>query len=203
MDSRTVLPIGSNIPVLAVQLPNAQWVDYRAAGLTMGQSFRAMEQGLHMGFAGLAGMIHAAQTDASHDQRGSSATFSRRDQQIVVARPDGVTLVYPAANNTVNPSGNPNRVSSNGPAPNGTFPVQRAVPTGNSPSYGPYFYPIGAVGPNGEPRDIARQRGIGLHGGRTGYSYPTHGCIRMNNGDIINLHNQTQNAPLQAITIGD
>jgi RHS repeat-associated protein len=31
MDSRTVLPIGSNIPVLAVQLPNAQWVDYRAA----------------------------------------------------------------------------------------------------------------------------------------------------------------------------
>jgi RHS repeat-associated protein len=32
-----VLPIGSNIPVLAVRLANAQWVDYRAAGLTMGQ----------------------------------------------------------------------------------------------------------------------------------------------------------------------
>jgi hypothetical protein len=37
MHAQTVLPIGSNIPVLAVQLPNAQWVDYRAAGLTMGQ----------------------------------------------------------------------------------------------------------------------------------------------------------------------
>jgi hypothetical protein len=32
MHAQTVLPIGSNIPVLAVQLPNAQWVDYRAAG---------------------------------------------------------------------------------------------------------------------------------------------------------------------------
>jgi RHS repeat-associated protein len=201
-----VLPIGSNIPVRAVVLPNAQLVDYRAAGgLSLGQSFQAM-RGLRMGFAGLAGMIHAAQMDTSENQRSvaaSSAIFSRRDQQIVVVRPDGVTLVYPAANNTVNPSGDPKHVGSNGPAPNGTFPVQRVVPTGNSPSYGPYFYPIGAVGPNGEPRDIARQRGIGLHGGRTGCSFPTHGCIRMNNGDIINLHNQTQNAPLQAITIGD
>jgi hypothetical protein len=31
MHAQTVLPIGSNIPVLAVRLPNAQWVDYRAA----------------------------------------------------------------------------------------------------------------------------------------------------------------------------
>jgi RHS repeat-associated protein len=43
---RLVLPIGSNIPVRAVLLPNAQLVDYRAAGgLTMAQSLQAM--GLH------------------------------------------------------------------------------------------------------------------------------------------------------------
>jgi hypothetical protein len=32
MNSQTVLPIGSNIPVLVVRTANAQWVDYRAAG---------------------------------------------------------------------------------------------------------------------------------------------------------------------------
>jgi RHS repeat-associated protein len=41
-----VLPIGSNIPVLAVRLANAQWVDYRAAGLTMGQMRQANAQRL-------------------------------------------------------------------------------------------------------------------------------------------------------------
>ena len=69
--------------------------------------------------------------------------------------------------------------------------------------YGPDFYPIGAVGPRGERLDIARQRGIGLHDGRDSYRHPTHGCIRMNSGDISDLHNKTQNAPLQVITIGD
>jgi lipoprotein-anchoring transpeptidase ErfK/SrfK len=113
-------------------------------------------------------------------------------------------LQYPAANRTVNPKGDPTRVDSNGPAPTGTFPIQSPV-LDPSPaiSYGPVFYPIGAVGPNGERQDIARQRGIGLHGGRDSYLYPTHGCIRMNNGDISNLYNQTQHAPLQTITIGD
>ena len=133
---------------------------------------------------------------------GTIAVFSRHAQQIVVTLPDGDTLVYPAANKTLNPCGDPNRVDSNGPAPNGTFPVQRSVPMGGE-SYGPYFYPIGAVGPGGERLDIARQRGIGLHAGRDSYLHPTHGCIRMNNRDIIDLHNQTQNVPLQVITIGD
>ncbi len=50
MHAQTVLPLGSNIPVLAAQLPNGQWVDYRAAGgLTMAQSFEAMGQGLSIG----------------------------------------------------------------------------------------------------------------------------------------------------------
>lgn len=30
--------------------------------------------------------------------------------------------------------------------------------------------PVGAIGPNGERQDIARQRGIGIHGGREGFS---------------------------------
>lgn len=133
---------------------------------------------------------------------GTIAVFSRQARQIVVTLPNGDTLIYPAANNTLNPCGDPHRVDSNGPAPNGTFPVQRAVPMGDQ-SYGPYFYPIGAIGPRGERMDIARQRGIGLHAGRDGYLHPTHGCIRMNNRDINDLHTQTQNVPLQVITIGD
>jgi hypothetical protein len=79
MHAQTVLPIGSNIPVRAVLLPNAQLVDYRAAGgLTMGQSFQAMRS-LHMGFAGLAGMIHAAQMEASQDQRIYATAYGTRD----------------------------------------------------------------------------------------------------------------------------
>ena len=131
------------------------------------------------------------------------AVFHRSSNSIVFFFRDGAILTFPAANRTINPHGNPNRVDDNGPAPNGKFPVQNPVETGSSISYGPYFYPIGAVGPNGERQDIARQRGIGLHAGRDSYLHPTHGCIRMNNGDISNLYNQTQHAPLQTITIGD
>jgi RHS repeat-associated protein len=131
------------------------------------------------------------------------AVFHRSTNSIAFFFTDRTILTCPAANRTVNPHGDPNRVDSNSPAPNGTFPVQPPVPTGSSISYGPYFYPIGAVGPNGERLDIARERGIGLHGGRDNYLYPTHGCIRMNNQDIINLHHQNENAPLQSITIGN
>jgi RHS repeat-associated protein len=46
MHAQMVLPPGSNIPVWAVQLPNAQWVDSRAAGLTMGQMSQS-ERGMH------------------------------------------------------------------------------------------------------------------------------------------------------------
>jgi RHS repeat-associated protein len=148
----------------------------------------------------------AAGLRASAMSQGTSgstvAVFSRQAQQIVVMLPNGDALIYPAANNTLNPCGDPHRLDSNGPAPNGTFPIQRAIPMGDQ-SYGPYFYPIGSVGQKGERLDIARQRGIGLHAGRDNYLHPTHGCIRMNNRDISDLHNQTQNAPLQAITIGD
>jgi RHS repeat-associated protein len=53
-----VLPIGSNIPVLAVRLANAQWVDYRAAGLTMGQGKPERTKGRPRGSEGNAGTQH-------------------------------------------------------------------------------------------------------------------------------------------------
>ncbi len=134
----------------------------------------------------------------------SEAVFDRGNGTITVTTNNGQSVVYPAGNNTVNPTGSPNQVGSNGPAPNGTYPVQSPVmdPT-PAAAYGPVFYPVGAVSPNGERQDIARQRGIGIHGGREGFSSPTHGCIRMNNQDITNLNNllRALNDPLTRITI--
>jgi len=134
----------------------------------------------------------------------SDAVFDRGNNTITVTTNNGQTFTYPAGNNTVNPTGNPNQVGSNGPAPNGTYPVQPPVidPT-PAAAYGPVFYPIGQVGPNGERQDIARERGIGLHGGREGFYSPTHGCIRLNNQDITNLNNilRALNDPLTRITV--
>ncbi len=50
--------------------------------------------------------------------------------------------VFPAGNFTMNPNGDPNTINDHGPAPNGTYPVQAPIDTGNSPAYGPYFFPI-------------------------------------------------------------
>jgi RHS repeat-associated protein len=134
----------------------------------------------------------------------SDAVFDRNNNTITITTNNGQTFTYLAGNNTVNPTGNPNQVGSNGPAPNGTYPVQAPVTNPNpAAAYGPIFYPIGQVGPNGERQDIARERGIGLHGGREGFDSPTHGCIRMNNQDITNLSNilRALNDPLTRITI--
>jgi hypothetical protein len=113
----------------------------------------------------------------------------------------GVFAAYKAANNVTNPYGDPYTVSSHGPAPGGTHPVQPPVNTEGSVSFGPFFWPIGAVGPNNERLDIARQRGIGLHCGRTGYEDPTWGCIRMNDESCYDLFNLTRDYPLTEITI--
>lgn len=79
--------------------------------------------------------------------------------------------------------------------------AQPPVRTGSSPSYGPYCFPVGARGPNGERQDIARQRGIGIHGGRTGPMFPTQGCIRVSNIAIRDLYNIHQQDPITQITI--
>jgi RHS repeat-associated protein len=114
---------------------------------------------------------------------------------------DGTTATYPVGNNTINPNGDPNTVNSNGPAPAGTFPVQPPVNTGNSVSYGPYFFPVGAVNPDGTPADIASRRGIGIHGGRRNHNSRTEGCLRLDNADITDLVKRTAADPLTSITI--
>ncbi len=132
----------------------------------------------------------------------SRATVDRGNQTITVTDSNGNVIgTYPAGNNTTNPTGDPNTVGSNGPAPAGTFPVQPPVNTNGQPEYGPYFWPIGDVGPNGERRDIARQRGIGLHCGRRNSQSRTQGCIRMNDDDCERLFRATQNDRLTEITI--
>ena len=131
----------------------------------------------------------------------STAVVNRETNTITVNFNNGTTVTYPAGNNTINPSGNPNVVGSNGPAPAGVWPVQPPVRTTGRIEYGDYFWPIGAVGPNGERLDIARQRGIGLHCGRRSHQSRTEGCVRMDNPDCLDLYNRTLGDPLTRIEI--
>jgi len=115
--------------------------------------------------------------------------FSREDGTISLLDGDG-NLVdsWDAANNTTKPNGDPCTVGSEGPAPNGEWPIGRTSDEGNSPSYGPHFIQVGDSGESGTERnDIARQRGIGIHGGRDGHEHDTEGCIRMENDDVDEL----------------
>jgi hypothetical protein len=121
------------------------------------------------------------------------------------------TVVFETAagNNTVNPSGDPNQPGSNGPAPAGTFPVQPVITipadaTATRAAYGPAFFPVGSCGTSAscsgvQAGDIARQRGIGIHGGRTGPQYPTQGCIRVSNQAVQQM---ASGFNITSITIG-
>ena len=131
----------------------------------------------------------------------ATAVADRSTGTITVTLRDGTTRSFAVGNNTVNPRGNPNVVGSNGPAPAGTWPVQPPVDTGASVSYGPVFFPLGAVNPDGTRGDIARQRGIGLHGGRRDRNSRTEGCLRMDDKDIRSLRDIVRDDPLTSITI--
>ena len=131
----------------------------------------------------------------------STAVADRVAGTLTVTFADGTTVTYPVGNNTVNPAGDPNTVNSNGPAPAGTFPVQAPVDTGNSVRYGHHFFPVGAVNPNGAPGDIARQRGIGIHGGRRDHNSRTEGCLRVDDGDLTDMVTRTSGDPLTQVTI--
>ena len=131
----------------------------------------------------------------------STALVDRDNNTISVTFKNGQVVTYAAGNNTINPSGGPNKIGSNGPAPVGIWPVQLPINTSGDIRYGPYFWPIGAVDASGNRADIARQRGIGLHGGRRSYQSRTEGCIRMNDGDILDLFKRTINDPLTTIEI--
>jgi RHS repeat-associated protein len=131
----------------------------------------------------------------------SNAVVDRANGAITVTMDNGQTITYPAGNNTTNPSGDPNTLGSNGPAPAGTWPVQSPVNTSGDIRYGPYFWPIGAVDAQGNRADISRQRGIGLHGGRSSHQSRTQGCVRMDDADILDLYQRTINDPLTIIEI--
>lgn len=124
---------------------------------------------------------------------------------------------WDAANNTTNPNGDPCTQGSHGPAPNGEWPINGpVVDTGSSNSYGPRFIPVGDAGDGDDRNDTARQRGIGIHGGRngqtdsqgrTGHEYNTHGCIRMEDDDVEELadwmDDHADDDPMDSITIQD
>ena len=131
----------------------------------------------------------------------STAVVDRAAETITVTYNDGTSATYPVGNNTTNPAGDPKVVGSNGPAPAGTVPVQAPINTGKSVSYGPVFFPLGSVNPDGTPADITRKRGIGLHGGRRSHKSRTEGCLRMDNEDIIDLLDSVADDPLTTITI--
>lgn len=109
--------------------------------------------------------------------------------------------IWDAGNRTTNPAGDPYAVGSDGPAPEGTFPIQPPVATNGAPEYGPYFFPVGARGPHGERLDIARQRGIGVHGGRRGPQSRTQGCIRVADDTASILYDYYQLDPIREIII--
>ncbi len=127
----------------------------------------------------------------------ASATYCSQSGVVTLTDTSGnVVGRYQAGNRTTNPTGDPNTVGSNGPAPEGTFPVQDPINTGTSESFGPWYIPIGScaagaaapcTGTNGG--DVARRRGIGIHGGRSGPQSRTLGCLRMSNSDVSTMVN--------------
>jgi len=144
--------------------------------------------------------------------------FSREDGTMYLVDGDGnVVDSWDAANNTTIPDGDPCTVGSNGPAPNGEWPIGRIADTGDSRRYGPHFIQVGDSGESGTERnDIARQRGIGIHGGRegepdshgrTGHEHNTQGCIRMENDDLEELvdwmGDHADDDAVESITIQD
>jgi RHS repeat-associated protein len=141
--------------------------------------------------------VHGGAVDST--KKTVTANFCSATGTLTLRDLTGVLVFETAAgNNTVNPAGDPNRVGSNGPAPSGVFPVQRPVliPTEDvraTKAYGPAFFPIGQAG------DIARRRGIGIHGGRRGPQSPTQGCIRVSDDALRQMVAQFN---IVSITIG-
>lgn len=116
--------------------------------------------------------------------------FDSQKGQLTITLRDGSKRTFEAGNNTVNPSADPTEIDAHGPAPKGKFPVQKPISTGGSKPYGPYFFPVGAV-VSGNPADIARKRGIGIHGDRDGPNSKTLGCIRVSDAtdqELFSIH---------------
>jgi uncharacterized protein RhaS with RHS repeats len=93
------------------------------------------------------------------------------DTLTLIDKDGNIVATYPAGNNTINPTGDPNKVGCNCPAPTGTFPVQKPINT------------------------------AGHHGGRRGPQSKTQGCIRVSDDTVISLYQFYQSDPITDITI--
>lgn len=126
--------------------------------------------------------------------------FDSQKGLLTVTLRDGSKRTFEAGNNTVNPSADPTEIDAHGPAPKGKFPVQKPISTGSSGPYGPFFFPVGAV-VKGNPADVARKRGIGIHGDRNGPNSVTLGCIRVYSDDDRKLFDINLTDPFGTIEI--
>ncbi len=111
-----------------------------------------------------------------------------------------LVAAFNAANNVTNPKGDPCKLHSNGPAPNGLFavsPPRRPYNAKMETEQGSYVFRLGT------PGDIAWQRTLELHAGRESYKHVTQGCIRVDESTIEYLYNYYQLDPIRTITIED
>lgn len=118
--------------------------------------------------------------------------FDDRLNRLSVQGPDGRTrFACEARNRTVRPG----QFFHFGPCPRGTFRLGRPVKT-RLPAFGRWFVPVLDLAPGRGPMARFRRAGIGIHGGGSGLLAPfawlqgwrsTHGCIRLQNGDLERL----------------
>jgi hypothetical protein len=93
---------------------------------------------------------------------------------------------FPIGNRVVHPHGDPYKVGTSGPFPQGQWPIERVEPVSIRASklrqqYGPYKVRLG------RPSDITQRRGTWIHAGRRGYQSMTEGCLRVNQADLEKL----------------
>jgi hypothetical protein len=150
---------------------HGQHVPYETAVASREDEYRTVA-GMHR-----AAPAHPASSSngvAPHDD-WNSARFVRSEHVLRIVDAQGHVREFAAFNNTTNPHGDPNKIGSHGPAPDGTYTlgkVDASYANGERGSYGP----VGAAPIGG---DVPRQRGLLVHSGRgDDPSHPTYGCIR-------------------------
>ena len=100
-------------------------------------------------------------------------------------------------------TGNNTIKDSNGPIPAGIYPIGKPRPVDpdgdanrdgvpDGIQFGPYFIPI---------KDVPGRTGIGWHGGRSGPTSKTEGCLRSSNSDIKEVVEIYRKQPIRRFTI--
>jgi len=120
----------------------------------------------------------------------STLVYDRSDATLYVypgnTNTQGPPQAFQAGNNALRPQGDPLAPESNGPAPNGTYPVGPFSPRGNDPNsaQGIGFFPIILPPqplPPGVQGPVKAREDVGIHSGRFNLGGPTAttlGCIR-------------------------